>query len=576
MTQWPIQLVIGAGFLVDAALPVAVAGVSPGFLATSVVAWLLQWGITWLSYRAFLSRSWWRRHVRTSAGVILLITAFVAVVTALVLSPWPGTDGWTVLWRFGIILLVTALMTSVSDYRAEISHERDVQTSLRRTRAEGIALVGQLRDGVVNQLLGMLTESFDETSPDEAGARRMQRFAREQVRPLSHELAEAMPPLGRAVPQPSQRYSWREALADVTSAPLVRPLPMAIAVTILFIFATVETTTAEAPVADVGGDGLTVSVDVSTLVSGLAALVVVFVATWFAAYVAARVTAPILPRLDLGARVALAVATVVGIGLLVVAVVHAVALLTSSDGDPAAGLFSRLWVSLPIVAVAFAIVVSRSIAGLLRDSGRRVRDLTSELEWENTRIANALHQERQFFATQLHGPIQSAAAAAALRLESTEASPEALEQVRADLMAAIRDVGQGPPDRRDMREELDKLTRIWTGVCEVQVDIPDSVIAALDDDWVASGTVLDLLVDAVANAVMHGSAAHVQIAAVRSAEAEVEVTVINDGSADLGGERGLGSALLDSTCVRWSRGQVDGRVRLDAVVAVPRLALSAR
>jgi hypothetical protein len=127
-----------------------------------------------------------------------------------------------------------------------------------------------------------------------------------------------------------------------------------------------------------------------------------------------------------------------------------------------------------------------------------------------------------------------------------------------------------------MREELDKLTRIWTGVCEVQVDMPDSVIAALDDDWVASGTVLDLLVDAVANAVMHGSAAHVQIAAVRSAEAEVEVTVINDGGADLGGERGLGSALLDSTCVRWSRRHVDGRVRLDAVVAVPRLALSAR
>jgi hypothetical protein len=569
MTRWSIQVVIAVGFILEAVISVVVTEASPGLIPMSVVAWLLQWGITWLTYRAFLSRPWWRRHMWLSSGVILIIISVVAMGTVNAFPGWSGTDGWTVMWRFAVTLLATGLVIAVSNYRDDILRERSIQDRLQRTRAERISVVREMRDDVVARLLAMLQQAFDATSHDGAGAQRLARFAREQVRPLSHELAEAMPPLTRRESTSVDRYSWREALGDVTSKPLVRPWPMAIAVTILFIFATVETTTVDAPVGDVGGPGLTVSVDLSTFIVGMGALAVVFMATWVGAFIAMRLTTPILPTLGLAARVTLAIATVLSIGVLVVLVVQGVVTVTATEGDEPGTLLRRLWISVPIVAIAFAVVIARSISGLLRESARRVHELTQQLEWESTRVVNALNQERQFFATQLHGPIQSAAAAAALRLESSEASPEALEQVRTDLSGAIQALGQGPPDRRDVGEELRKLADTWAGVCEVHVDVPDSIVESLDADWVASGTVLDLLVDAVANAVMHGDAAHVWIGAEWVADGEVEITVVNDGGAELGEGRGLGSALLDSTCVRWSRHQVADGVRLDAVVAVP-------
>lgn len=573
MTRWSIQVVIGVGFIAQAVIVVASTATSPLLILVSAVAWLVQWAMTWAAYHAFLARPWWRRHVRLSATVIFAVIVVATVASAIVFPGVSGTDGWTVLWRFAITLLATGLVVAVSDYRDDILREQQIQGRLRRARAEGMTVVRETRDDVVARLLAMLQQAFDATSQDLAGAQRLERFAREEVRPLSHELAEAMPPLTRQEPEGAYRYTWREALADVTSRPLVRPLPMAIAVTILFIFATVETTSADAPVADVGGDGVVVSVDLSTFAISIAALAFVFLATWLSAWLAVRVTTPMLPRLSLGARATLAVATVFVIGFIVVLVVQLIGVVAPLDDEGAGGFASRAWVSVPIVAVAFVLVISRSVSGLIRDSSRRVYELTEQLEWETTRVANALSQERQFFATQLHGPIQSAAAAAALRLESADASTQALEQVRADLSSAIQALGDGPPERRDVTEELRKLAQTWDGVCEVHVDIAESVVSALDADWVASGTVLDLLVDAVANAVMHGNAAHVWVGAEWVGDGEVEITVVNDGGAELGGGRGLGSALLDSTCVRWSRQQVDDGVRLDAVVAVPDHAL---
>jgi hypothetical protein len=82
--------------------------------------------------------------------------------------------------------------------------------------------------------------------------------------------------------------------------------------------------------------------------------------------------------------------------------------------------------------------------------------------------------------------------------------------------------------------------------------------------------VVDLLVDAVANAAMHGRAKNVWISAEWTADDEVGITVANDGSTELGEGRGLGSALLDESCVKWSRGIVDGAVVLSFTIAIPK------
>ena len=143
------------------------------------------------------------------------------------------------------------------------------------------------------------------------------------------------------------------------------------------------------------------------------------------------------------------------------------------------------------------------------------------------------------------------------------------EALEAGRLAPVEALGEGPPQARSIESELADLAAMWAGVCEVSVAIPDSVTDAVNADWIAVGTVRDILVDAVANAAMHGHAAHVWISGDWSAAGEIEFTIVDDGTAGLGEERGLGTALLDAACVRWSREAVDGGVRLNAVTAVP-------
>ncbi len=573
MTQWGIQCVIGVGFGLQAAIAVPAVGAGVGFLVVTATAWIVQWAWVWLAYRIVMGRPWWSGHPAVKALVILLITVVSAVISVIVLPAWSVTDGWTVLWRWVITLLVTALMVVLADYRHDVERERLLQEELRDAREQASTIVEAEREGIVSRLLEMLQQAFDATAPSHAGSERLERFAREQVRPLSHELAQAMPPMTRGGRGAPERSTWREVIADATSRPLVRPWTMAIAVTVLYVLTTVQLTTGadtESGTPDPPTDqGVGVTVDLANLVQSLGSLGLVFIVTLGVSWFAVRLTTPVLPRLGLALRVLIAVVTVAAIGFLVVLVVRIAVTQVGLRPDMTRSLGEQLLVSLPVVAVAFSIVITRSLVALLRQSTRRVRDLTDELEWETTRLNNALSQERHFFATQLHGPIQSAVAAAALRLHASEVSPEALSQVRVDLQSAVQALGEGPPRTRRIESDLEDLVATWMGVCDVRIDIPDSVVSAIDGDWITVGTVRDLLVDAVANAAMHGRASNAWIEADWDARGEIEFVITDDGTAGLGEGSGLGSALLDSTCVRWSRVQGEDGVCLRAVVVVP-------
>lgn len=575
----PIQGAILVGYAVLAALTSLSFSGSVSLMAVVLVApiaWALQWGATWLAQRLFLRRVWWRRHGFWSAVVVLLIISVIAVVTTAVFGSDSATDGWTVLWRWGVTVLATSVAVLSMDYRRDVEVERELADRLTQARLSGIEKVVTQRGEVVSRMLAMLQEAVESVSSASTQASQViTSFAREQVRPLSHELMRSLPVVDKPRARDAARVSWREGLARITAVPLIRPTLMAVAVTLLSIFATVETTSATSPAPgrdSMSGDGVTVSIDLATFAVTLFFLALVFATTWVVSWLLRRATARVLPRLSLGRRVILVLLTPLAIAVALAVVIQIAYVVPGFSEDLSPNLVERLWLTAPIVIVAFLILISRVLSEAITTTRRRLQRATADLTWENTRVRNALDQERQFFATQLHGPIQSAAAAAALRLESLDDGSDAsrvLNDVESDLTSAIHALADGPPGRRELRTEIDNLIGTWAGVCEVHVDVPESVVAAFDTDWVACGTVVDLLVDAVANAAMHGRAKNVWISATWLTDDEVGITVANDGSTEIGEGRGLGSALLDESCVRWSREIIAGAVVLSLSIAIP-------
>ena len=183
-------------------------------------------------------------------------------------------------------------------------------------------------------------------------------------------------------------------------------------------------------------------------------------------------------------------------------------------------------------------------------------------------------REQRYFASQLHGPVQSVLTAASMRIAAIEPrTPEwnsALNDVTTDFERIVEQLIIGPDSPIDIDQSLRNLRQTWAGVCEINVAVDDDVISTLNADWIASGIVADLLVEACANAAIHGAAKNVHVDIRWCAGDEMEIVVVNDGLITDDGPPGMGTAMLDRVAITWSRKLVSNHLQLRVVIAVPR------
>ncbi|MFM6966862.1 MAG: hypothetical protein ACKOWI_05825, partial [Rhodoluna sp.] len=231
---------------------------------------------------------------------------------------------------------------------------------------------------------------------------------------------------------------------------------------------------------------------------------------------------------------------------------------------------AAIWV--PLLGALFAMNQSATreiatIEGELKSNEHRLRWMIAEL--------NAQHwlQKKQF-ARKLHGPVQSEVAAAAIRIERsltsgemTEYGETALQNLRDRLAKILHDT----KGTSAVRPVLTEITETWQGLCDIEVELPTDVEAALVQDSVCVETVLEITREACSNAIRHGSADEIRLTISFSGDDLIEVKVANNGtSGEVSSRRGLGSAYLeDCTYSHELRLTSDGAV-LTATVPIRR------
>lgn len=170
------------------------------------------------------------------------------------------------------------------------------------------------------------------------------------------------------------------------------------------------------------------------------------------------------------------------------------------------------------------------------------------------------HEERRL-SRALHGPIQAAVTAAAMRIDAgDEGGAERL------LVDAIGHLSLDAQEQRGVAEALADVAAAWDGLCTVRTHLDPSLERQVDARPPLAASFIDICTEACSNAVRHGGAEHVVVVARRQGDA-LELVVSDDG-APTGAQSpgGLGTAMLDDVTLEWHRRREGQRTVLRATL----------
>lgn len=192
------------------------------------------------------------------------------------------------------------------------------------------------------------------------------------------------------------------------------------------------------------------------------------------------------------------------------------------------------------VILTVVLVLLTSAIGSYRDlNDERATALAADIEAERldaTARAHAVSEQTRQLATLLHGRVQSRLLGCAMAIEFAHDDPVALDAALRRTVAVLDDdwLSHTPSPSRP----LDAVVAQWAAIAEVAIR-GDHV--ALEHD--VEEAVVVVVEEAVANAVRHGGARHLEVTVVAEGD-EVVITVADDGSSHGPSRPGLGTAMM--------------------------------
>lgn len=448
---------------------------------------------------------------------------------------------------FGWVLLVpmSLVVGTARDYartRAELLALRERLTlAADRISAEIDELEERSVEGVRQELLAALSEEDREMS-----ARRLESVAADVVRPLSHELARAVPtwivPDGTVA---AGRVRWREVIDRAATG---RPFQVVSTPGVIALLSFVAV------------------VELIGLPMTLIAFALGFVCISGILWVANGVLQRSLDSRRLGARVTLVMVAAFVAGSLsgmIMVAIEAVLGLGITDSERV-----RLFVALLLVVPIFAIplALARAARQQVEASLSELRAVDASLARQVARLGMVQWSQHRALARALHGPVQAIIAAGVVRLRATAGGERdrISERLQRDLLDVL-DPNRRHEERLDWEVGVSRIQATWEGLASIEVATSVEADRALADDPVAADIVMEIVTEAVSNAIRHGKAD--QIAArIECRGKDLEVLVRNRGQRPMNAAGGLGTQLLRDCTITWDL-RLDGEgVELVAIL----------
>ncbi len=201
---------------------------------------------------------------------------------------------------------------------------------------------------------------------------------------------------------------------------------------------------------------------------------------------------------------------------------------------------------------------------------QKLRSVVRDLSVLNSQLRQEVWFNRRRTAAVLHGPIQASLYASAMRINPAEKlSPEMVEAVERDIATALAKL-DGSNMIEPFESVMTQIQEVWEGVAEVRLEaIPAELKTVFAHNPTASSCSLEIIREAVSNAVKHGKASIIEVSIRLTGESFLNIEVRNNGKMVPTDKRaGYGSEILDEVAFEWALENLPAGVILKALVAI--------
>lgn len=206
-------------------------------------------------------------------------------------------------------------------------------------------------------------------------------------------------------------------------------------------------------------------------------------------------------------------------------------------------------------------------------STEKLAAVNQELEILNSSLRQELWLNRRRAASVLHGPVQAALYASAMKLAQTSSpTTQLVADVEKDIQEALEKLNN-PSNLagEQISQVLNQIVDIWSDVATIDIDLPKDLEAAIANQPLASEALIEITREFINNAIKHGKATKLSVKVVRIDENRFFIEVFDDGQGvPPGAKPGFGSKLLTELSLEWNQLRIGNQTRSYAEVVLGR------
>jgi len=206
--------------------------------------------------------------------------------------------------------------------------------------------------------------------------------------------------------------------------------------------------------------------------------------------------------------------------------------------------------------------------GYRQEALRELQQVNTDMALLTSQLRQQVWLDRRRVALVLHGSVQGALYAAAIKL-SRETAPtsELIREVEKDIAAALGELTKVQGQAVDFEAVLDDIVALWEDTIDFRIDLDPKALAILNGNADTAESTIEVLREAVNNAVKHGGTDEVAIKVMADKNGLITLRVDNTGAGvktEL--NRGYGSSILDELTHQWSLKNTETGVELQAQI----------